>query len=417
MSYIRFSFISVKRTIDIRKIIGFIMAVIVLTNTNMCTYNIYGQEISTDDELVPVAASDLAITSDACVLMEASTGTVLYEKAKDEKVSPASITKIMTLLLIFEELEKGTLKLDDEVVTSAYAMSMGGSQVFLEEGEIQSVETLIKCIVIASGNDACVAMAEHIAGSEAKFVEMMNVKATRLGMINTHFEDCCGLTDSDNHYTSAMDVAIMSRELIVKYPQIHQYSTIWMENIIHNTRNGSSEFGLANTNKLLKQYPYTTGLKTGSTSKAKYCVSATAKKDDIEMIAVVMGAPNYKVRFSEAESLLKYGYGTCKLYKDSNDIKLKELTVISGVKKSVTCVPKSGFSYVLSDGASPDSIEKKISYLEKIVAPIEKGAKVGEITYVLDGKEIGKVDIISNQKVEKAGFIYSLKRLFEEFLL
>ncbi|MBQ6814927.1 MAG: D-alanyl-D-alanine carboxypeptidase [Lachnospiraceae bacterium] len=417
MSYIRFSFISVKRTIDIRKIIGFIMTVIVLTSTNMCTYNIYGQEISTDDELVPVAASDLAITSDACVLMEASTGTVLYEKAKDEKVSPASITKIMTLLLIFEELEKGTLKLDDEVVTSSYAMSMGGSQVFLEEGEIQSVETLIKCIVIASGNDACVAMAEHIAGSEAKFVEMMNVKATSLGMINTHFEDCCGLTDSDNHYTSAMDVAIMSRELIVKYPQIHQYSTIWMENITHNTRTGSSEFGLANTNKLLKQYPYTTGLKTGSTSKAKYCVSATAKKDDIEMIAVIMGAPNYKVRFSEAESLLKYGYGTCKLYKDSNDIKLKELTVISGVKKSITCVPKSGFSYVLSDGASPDSIEKKISYLEKIVAPVEKGAKVGEITYVLDGKEIGKVDIISNQKVEKAGFIYSLKRLFEEFLL
>jgi len=271
--------------------------------------------------------------------------------------------------------------------------------------------------VIASGNDACVAMAEHIAGSEAKFVEMMNVKATSLGMINTHFEDCCGLTDSDNHYTSAMDVAIMSRELIVKYPQIHQYSTIWMENITHNTRNGSSEFGLANTNKLLKQYPYTTGLKTGSTSKAKYCVSATAKKDDIEMIAVIMGAPNYKVRFSEAESLLKYGYGTCKLYKDSNDIKLKELTVVSGVKKSITCVPKSGFSYVLSDGASPDSIEKKISYLEKIVAPVEKGAKVGEITYVLDGKEIGKVDIISNQKVEKAGFIYSLKRLFEEFLL
>jgi D-alanyl-D-alanine carboxypeptidase (penicillin-binding protein 5/6) len=168
--------------------------------------------------------------------------------------------------------------MEDEVTTSSYAKSMGGSQVFLEEGEKQSVETLIKCIVIASGNDACVAMAEYIEGSEEKFVERMNNKAKELGIVNTNFEDCCGLSDSDNHYTSAYDVAIMSRELIVKYPEIYNYSSIWMENIIHVTDKGQSEFGLSNTNKLLKQYSYTTGLKTGSTSKAKYCVSATAKK-------------------------------------------------------------------------------------------------------------------------------------------
>ena len=247
---------------------------------------------------------DLGITAKAAVLMEADTGTIIYEKNATEQLSPASITKIMTLILIFDAIDSGQITLQDEVTTSAYAKSMGGSQVFLEEGEKQTVETLIKCIVVASGNDASVAMAEYICGSETEFVRQMNERAAGLGMTETHFEDCCGLTESATHLTSAKDVALMSRELITRYPQIHQYSSIWMENIVHVTAKGSSEFGLANTNKLLKQYEYCNGLKTGSTSIAKYCLSATATKDGISLIAVVMAAPDYKVRFSEAKAML-----------------------------------------------------------------------------------------------------------------
>ena len=252
---------------------------------------------------------DLGVTAKAAVLMEADTGTIIYEKNATEQLSPASITKIMTLILIFDAIDSGQITLQDEVTTSAYAKSMGGSQVFLEEGEKQTVETLIKCIVVASGNDASVAMAEYICGSETEFVHQMNERAASLGMTETHFEDCCGLTESATHLTSAKDVALMSRELITRYPQIHQYSSIWMENIVHVTEKGSSEFGLANTNKLLKQYEYCNGLKTGSTSLAKYCLSATATKDGISLIAVVMAAPDYKVRFSEAKAMLTYGYG------------------------------------------------------------------------------------------------------------
>ncbi len=219
---------------------------------------------------------------------------------KDTRRSPASVTKIMTLLLIFDHIEKGDLCLEDMVTTSAYAKSMGGSQVFLEEGESQSVETMIKCIVIASGNDASVAMAEHISGSETEFVKEMNQRAAGLGMKNTHFEDCCGLTDSDDHYTTSYDIALMSRELIKKYPQILSYSSIWMDTIIHNTRQGSKEFGLSNTNRLIRSYQGCVGLKTGSTSKAKFCLSAVAERKGITLIAVVMASPDSKTRARDA---------------------------------------------------------------------------------------------------------------------
>ena len=195
-------------------------------------------------DIKEAAAADLGLTCKAAILMEASTGTVIYEQNPDQTLSPASITKIMTLVLIFDAIHSGKIKLEDIVTTSAYAKSMGGSQVYLEEGEQQTVETLIKCIVIASGNDASVAMAEHIAGSETEFVNQMNERAKELGMVNTNFEDCCGLTDSANHYTTARDVAIMSRELITKYPEIFNYSSIWMENITHVTKKGESVFGL-----------------------------------------------------------------------------------------------------------------------------------------------------------------------------
>ena len=232
-------------------------------------------------ELTPYTGPE--ITAPSAILMEASTGTVICEKNADEPRNPASVTKIMTLILIFDALQSGKIRLTDEVVTSAHAKSMGGSQVFLEEGEIQTVETLIKCIVIASGNDASVAMAEFIGGDEGTFVKMMNERAKGLGMEHTKFIDCCGLTDSPEHVTTARDIALMSRELITKYPQITNYTTIWMENITHVTKQGTKEFGLSNTNKLLKMATNfeVTGLKTGSTSIAKYCLSATAKKDGV----------------------------------------------------------------------------------------------------------------------------------------
>ena len=233
------------------------------------------------------------VSAPSAILMEASTGQVIYEKDADSVRPPASVTKVMTLLLIFDALAEGKIKLEDEVTTSEYAASMGGSQVFLEPGEVQTVDTMIKCISVASANDACVAMSEFICGSESEFVEKMNERAKGLGMENTHFVNCNGL-DTDGHVTTARDIALMSRELITTYPQIRDYCMIWMENITHTTKKGTSEFGLTNTNKLIRQYEYATGLKTGSTSKAKFCLSATAEKDGMELIAVVMAANDSK---------------------------------------------------------------------------------------------------------------------------
>lgn len=345
----------------------------------------------------------ILLTCPSAILMEASTKSVIYEKAPDERRSPASITKIMTAILIFDAIEAGKISLEDEVVTSAYAKSMGGSQVYLEEGEKQTVDTLIKCIMVSSGNDASVAMAEYIAGSESGFVQMMNERAASLGMENTHFEDCCGLTDSDNHYTTARDIALMAQELITRYPQIKSYTTIWMENITHVTMQGSKEFGLANTNKLLKQYPYTTGLKTGSTNKAKYCVCATANKDGVELISVIMGCPNYKDRFTEAQSLLQFGYTTCKLYQDENPPELMPILVKGGIDKQVTAVYKEKFSWLFVSGEDFSNMEKMLTTNE-LTAPIEKGEQIGTVMYRLNGKELGSIGIYAGESVREAKF-------------
>ena len=345
----------------------------------------------------------ILLTCPSAILMEASTKSVIYEKAPDERRSPASRTKIMTAILIFDAIEAGKISLEDEVVTSAYAKSMGGSQVYLEEGEKQTVDTLIKCIMVSSGNDASVAMAEYIAGSESSFVQMMNERAASLGMENTHFEDCCGLTDSDNHYTTARDIALMAQELITRYPQIKSYTTIWMENITHVTMQGSKEFGLANTNKLLKQYPYTTGLKTGSTNKAKYCVCATANKDGVELIAVIMGCPNYKDRFTEAQSLLQFGYTTCKLYQDENPPELMPILVKGGIDKQVPAVYKEKFSWLFVSGEDFSNMEKMLTTNE-LTAPIEKGEQIGTVTYRLNGKELGSIGIYAGESVREAKF-------------
>ena len=357
---------------------------------------------------------DVLIQAPHGVLMEASTGTILYEKEKDTRVLPASITKIMTLLLIFDEIEKGNLKMEDPVTTSAYAKSMGGSQVYLEEGEKQTVETMIKCIVIASGNDASVAMAEHISQSEEAFLRRMNERAAELGMENTHFEDCCGLTDSANHYTTAYDVALMSRELVVNYPKILEYSSIWMDTIIHETRQGTSEFGLTNTNKLIRGYEGCLGLKTGSTSAAKYCVSAVAKRKGITLISVVMTAPDYKVRFRDAASMLNLGFGVCSLYTDEKEEKLPEILVKGGVRDTVSCTYKEPFQYLDTEGKALDKVEKKIVLKESVLAPVTKGAKAGEIQYYLDGEKIGSVAIVFCENIEKAGYWDYVKEIGEK---
>lgn len=348
------------------------------------------------------------------VLMEAQTGTVIYQKDSDTRRSPASITKIMTLILIFDALEKGNLKLDDIVTTSAYAKSMGGSQVFLEEGETQTVETLIKCIVIASGNDASVAMAEHICGSEQEFVRHMNERATELGMKNTHFEDCCGLTDSSNHYTTARDIAIMSRELITKYPKILEYSSVWMENITHVTKQGTKEFGLTNTNKLLRSYDGCVGLKTGSTSLAKYCLSAVAKRNKIILIAVVMAAPDYKVRFKDAASMLNYGFSRCSLYIDEKMQPLPEVPVKKGKEKSVPLVYEKQFQYLNTDGETIGKVEKKLRIHREVKAPLKKGSQAGEMIYSADGKELGRVRILYARTIGQATYLDCVKELLKK---
>lgn len=353
--------------------------------------------------VLPVRAAT-EITAPSAILLEASTGQVIYEKNATERRSPASITKIMTLLLIFEALSEGKVSLQDEVVTSAHAKSMGGSQVFLEEGETQTLETMIKCIVIASGNDASVAVAEHIAGSEADFVEKMNAKATELGMVDTHFEDCCGLTDSDSHYTTAKDVAIMSRELTVKYPEVFTYTRIWMEDITHVTRRGSSTFTLSSTNKLLKWYQWTTGLKTGSTAKAKFCISATASKDGMDLIAVIMGAPDPKERFHDAEKLLNYGFSVSNLYVDENKEPLPQMRVEGGVEESVSLHYAEEFRYLDVTGRDLSAVEKELKLPESVKAPVTEGKTAGQAVYRIGGEEIGRVAVLYDASVEKAGF-------------
>lgn len=349
------------------------------------------------------------------ILIEASTGKVICEENATQRRSPASITKIMTLLLIFEHLNTGRIRLDSDVMTSAYAKSMGGSQVFLEEGEIQSLETIIKCIAVASGNDASVAAAEFIAGSEEEFVKMMNEKAQELGMQDTHFIDCCGLSDSDEHYSSAKDVAIMSRELITKYPQVLDYTQIWMEDITHTTSQGSTSFTLSSTNKLLKMYEWTTGLKTGSTSKALYCLSATASKDNIDMIAVVMGSPSNKIRFQDAMALLNYGYSISAMYEDKNEDILPAIPVKGGVEDKAQLIYKEPFHYLDTEGNNLSEIQKDIVVPEEIEAPIQRGDAIGEAVYKLNGQRIGSVSIVSDVTIEKAKYLDYVGKVMKLF--
>ncbi|WP_051685220.1 D-alanyl-D-alanine carboxypeptidase family protein [Clostridium sp. KNHs205] len=375
------------------------------------------QNTSNQNAAATADAAALDISSESAVLIEGSTGTIIYEKNKDQKRNPASITKIMTLLLIFEALASGKIKLEDQVSVSEYAASMGGSQVYLEPFETQDVNTMIKCISIASANDASVAMAEYIAGSEESFVNMMNAKAKELGMNNTNFVNSCGL-DVDNHYSTAYDVALMSRELITKYPQISEYSTVWMDTITHTTKKGQSEFGLTNTNKLIKSYNGITGLKTGSTSLAKYCFSATAKRDGMDMIAVVMAAPETKVRFREAAKMMDYGFANCSIYSDENtDLAVTPIPVKKGVADTLNYRVNDKFSYLCLKGTNPAEITKTVTINESVSAPVKENDKVGEVTYQLDGKTLGKVDIVAAENIAEAKFKDYFKAAFKKLLL
>lgn len=345
---------------------------------------------------IPCFAEALTPEVKSSILMEASTGNVLYEQNADEHLPIASVTKIMTMLLIMEQIDSGALKFEDMVTVSENAMSYGGSTMFLEAGEQLSVHDMMKGIAVASANDGCVAMAEHIAGSEAAFVEMMNNRAKELGMNDTVFLNTNGL-DADGQYSSARDVATMSRELI-KHEKVFEYTKIWTDSL----RDG--KFELANTNRLIRFYNGATGLKTGSTSKAGCCLSATAERDGMSLVAVVLGAPDTKARFSAASALLNHGFSG---YSVTKQVEKGEptglVTVSKGIQKEVQTEANDGFS-ILSPKANPRNIAKNVVLSDNIIAPIKMGDKVGEIVFSENGTQLYSVDIVASSDVEKKGF-------------
>ncbi len=364
---------------------------------------------------VPVYAEPPAIDAKSYILMEASTGTILSENNSEDPLPPASVTKIMTLLLIYDSVNEGKIKWDDMVTVSEHAASMGGSQIFLEPNEQQSVETLTKSIAIASANDAAVAMAEFIAGSEEGFVAMMNEKAQELGMKNTTFVNACGL-DAEGHKMSAKDIALMSRELITKYPDIKKYTTTWQDTITHTTSKGTTEFGLTNTNKLIKWYKNATGLKTGSTSEALYCLSGTAERDGMELIAVVMAAPDPKVRFQTTMKLLDYGFANYRLQsgKSAGEV-VGKVPVYKGMLDYVDGAVASPVN-IVTPKENKAELTSKTELVENINAPVKKGDKIGEIIYYTNNKEIARANIIANEDVEKANLTKNISRLLQFWL-
>ncbi len=344
-----------------------------------------------------VSADDvnMELSAKSAVLIEPTTGKILFEKASHDRLPPASVTKVMTMLLVMEALDNGQCKLEDLVRTSSLAASMGGSQVFLEENEEMSVHDMLKAVAVASGNDAAVALAEFIGGSHENFVTKMNERAKQLGMNDTTFINCNGL-DDPNHLTSAHDIALMSSELI-KHPKIFDYTTIWMDSL----RGG--EFGLVNTNKLIRFYTGATGLKTGSTSVAGFCISASAKRDNMNLIAVIMGSPSSKERFADATKLLDYGFAN---YAISNSLvkteELPDIKVQKGTENSVKIGLSDDFN-ILLEKSKIGSIEKNITLPEYINAPIKENEKIGEAEFFIDGNSIGKADIIAKNSVKSLG--------------
>ncbi len=350
----------------------------------------------------------LSLTAKSALLMESETGKVLYEYNAHEKLPMASVTKVMTMLLAMEAVDKGSLKFTDMITGSAHAKSMGGSTIFLDEGESLSLSDMLKGIAVSSGNDAAVAVAEHIGGSEENFVNMMNEKAKALGMENTHFVNCNGL-DADNHYSSAYDIAIMSRELM-KHEDIFKFTTIWQDTL----RDG--KFTLSNTNKLVRFYDGATGLKTGSTDKAKFCISATAKRDNMHLIAVIMASPSSKERNRDASNLLNYGFSNYgKLSILSKGEKVKTVPVEKGIMPCVDIVSKEDFNYIYKKSDVPQ-IKKEIFIKNEPSAPVKKNSEAGTITIYDNGKEIAKIPGVYKDTVNKTAphrmFVKMLKVVY-----
>ena len=342
-----------------------------------------------------VSSPTLKLECSSAILMEAGTGQILYANNEDQPLPPASVTKVMTLLLVMEAIEEKKINYTDMVSASEHACSMGGSQIFLEPGEQMSVDDLLKSVVIASANDAAVTLAEYVAGTEDAFVEMMNQRAAELGMENTHFENTNGLDDTtENHVTSAKDIAIMSRELI-KFPKITEYSSIWMDTI----RNG--EFGLTNTNRLIRFYKGATGLKTGSTAKAGFCVSATAERDGMTLIAVIMGAPGRDERTRSATALLNYGFSNFAVFRNA-ERQTFQVPVIRG--RYGVCTAEESDIQAIIDKKYASKIERTVELKENVTAPVKQGEQIGTVTYSIQGKVIGSSQILAAQSIEEVGF-------------
>ncbi len=353
------------------------------------------------------------IEAKSAILIDASTGKVLYEKNIHEKSPPASITKIMVLLLTMEALDSNKISLEDEVVISPNAAGMGGSQIYLEEGEIQKVEHLIRSIALRSANDSAVALGEHIAGSEELFIDMMNNRAKELGMNNTNYKNPTGLTE-DEHYTTAYDISLMSKELL-KYPKIHRWLTIWMSEVTVGKEKDDIQ-SLVNTNRLIYDYKGANGIKTGFTNAAGHCLAASATRGNFKLISVVLGAPSSKIRFDNSKKLLNYGfanYDSLPLVKKGEVI--TSMSVSKGKVEKVDILADEDLSLLLKKGESKN-VEKETILPDVIRAPFEKDCKVGEIIYKIDGEEKGRVNLITKERIEKASMFKILSRVFNRLL-
>ncbi|SHI01225.1 D-alanyl-D-alanine carboxypeptidase family protein [Sporanaerobacter acetigenes] len=353
------------------------------------------------------------IDGKSAILIDYNSGNIIYEKNSHDKLPPASITKIMVLLIAMESLERGTINLNDEVVISGNAAGMGGSQVYLEEGEIQTIENLLKAICLRSANDASVALAEHMSGSEELFVKKMNEHAKELGMNNTNFMNVTGLPN-EGHYTTAYDIGIMSKELL-KHPKIHDWLNLWMSEMKVG-KNKDVVQSLVNTNRLIRDYEGANGIKTGSTSEAGFCLSASAKRGNLQLIAVILGCETSKIRFNETKKLLDYGFANY----DSitvgrkNDLMGKVL-VEKGSSEEVEAILERDACILLPKG-SEGNLEKEIIISESILAPVDNHEKLGELIIKFNGKEIDKINIIAKNSVDKANFKDMLKKVFDNLL-
>lgn len=382
-----------------KKLVSFIMAIVIAIMPMNLSFANEGND-------------PLSVSSKSAILMDVGSGQILYEKNAHDKLPPASVTKVMTMLLICEALDSGKITLDDSVQISENAASMGGSQIFLEAGEVQKVDTLLKGIAVASANDGCVAMAEYVAGSVESFVDMMNAKAKELNMKDTNFVNTNGLP-VENHYTSAHDIALMSRELL-KHDVISKYLTTWMDQVVVGKK--QTTVGLANTNKLIKHYQGATGVKTGFTQQAKYCLSASAKRGDTHLIAVTLGAETSPERFKDATSLLNFGFANYESVKlcSKND-NIATLTLDKADEQKINLVAKEDLSVLIKKGGNKD-FTRKVKVNENPIIPIKKGTSLGYVEIYQGKNLVGKVDLVNTKDIQKASYLKMLQRVIDEML-